>query len=100
MSIVLAQHGLSFATRSRARALVDAELGGAQQRSVTIDASGVFMSPSFIGALLVALVDERKSTSVVVRGASEQAAYITQDLAEKFGFADRVEVEQPALPTT
>ncbi len=100
MSIVLVQHGQSFATRSRARALVDEELGVAQQRSVIIDASGVFMSPSFIGALLVALVDERQSKSVVVRGASEQAAYITQDLAEKFGFADRVEVEQPALPTT
>lgn len=100
MSIVLADHGQTFATRSRASVLVGEQLGNAQRRSVTIDANGVFMSPSFIGALLVALVDERKCTSVVVRGASEQAAHITQDLAAKFGFADRVTVEQAALPTT
>ena len=100
MSIVLAQHGQSFATRSRAHTLLDEELGPAARRSVTIDASGVFMSPSFIGALLVTLVDERKSESVVVCGASEQAAHVTQDLANKFGFADRVKVEQPVLPST
>ena len=98
MSIVLASHGQSFATRSRASALVGEELGAAPQRSVTIDASGVFMSPSFVGALLVALVDERKCESVVIRGASEHAAHITRDLADKFGFADRVEVEQPTVP--
>ena len=98
MSIVLASHGQSFATRSRARALLDEALGAAPQHSVTIDASGVFMSPSFVGALLVALVDERKCASVVLRGGSEHAAYITQDLAKKFGFADRVEVEQPTVP--
>ena len=97
MSIVLARHGQTFATRSRARALLGEELGSAPRRSVTIDASDVFMSPSFIGGLLVALVDERKCASVVVRGASEHAAHITQDLADKFGFADRVEVNQPAL---
>ena len=98
MSIVLARHGQTFATRSRASALVGEELGTGESRSITIDASGVFMSPSFIGALLVVLVDERKCESVVVSGASEHAAHITQDLAAKFGFADRVTIEQPAIP--
>ncbi len=96
MSIVLADHGQTFATRTRARDVLAAELGKAPPRSVTIDADGVYMSPSFIGEVLVVLLDEREDASLVVRGASEHGAHITQDLARKFGFGDRVRVEQPA----
>lgn len=97
MAIVLSRHGHTFATRSRARAVLDAEANSLTGSSITIDASDVSMSPSFIAELLVALVKEGRCDRVFVRGARERPAHITQDLASKFGFADRVRVEQPAV---
>ena len=100
MTIVLSKHGRTFATRLRARSVFGEELASSTTASITIDASDVYMSPGFIAEVLVMLVKERGYERVLVRGAREHPAHVAQDLAEKFGFADRVEVEQPALPTT
>lgn len=99
MNIVLSKHGRTFASRPRAREVFGETLISSSA-SVTIDASDVYMSPSFIAEVLVMLVKERGLERVVVRGAREHPAQVAKNLAEKFGFADRVEVEQPALPTT
>ncbi|MCY3646755.1 MAG: hypothetical protein OXH07_07260 [Chloroflexi bacterium] len=86
-----------FATRGQAHELPKDD--GAT-RTITVDATDVYMSPSFIAELLVTLVEERDYEHVLVRGARQRPAEVAKHLAEKFGFADRVEVEQPALPTT
>ena len=99
MTLVLSDHGRTFASRPRARELIDAELGSNGTASVTIDASNVYMSPSFIAELLVVLIKERGHDRVVVRGAREHPAKVAQHLATKFGYGDRVEVEQPTVPT-
>lgn len=99
MTIVLSKHGRTFASRPRAREIFGEDLTSSGTASVTIDASDVYMSPSFIAEALVMLVKERGFERVVVRGAREHPAEVAKNLAEKFGYADRVEVEQP-LPTT
>ena len=98
MTLVLSDYGSSFATRSRARQVLDGAVGELVGRSVVIDASDVYMSPSFIAELLVVLVEEKGHQRVLVRGAREHPAHVAQDLADKFGYADRVEVEQPTVP--
>ena len=100
MTVVLSTQGRTFASRPRAREVFGGVVASPRTSSVTIDASDVYMSPSFIAEALVILVKERGFRRVVVRGAREHPAQVTQHLAEKFGFASRVEVEQPALPTT
>ena len=97
MTIVLSERGRTFASRPRAREVIDAELGSADTASVAIDASDVYMSPSFIAELLVMLVKERGCERVVIRGAREHPAKVAEHLADKFGYGDRVEVEQPAV---
>lgn len=97
MNIVLSKHGRTFASRPRAREVFDEAFTSSHAASVTIDASDVYMSPSFIAEVLVMLVKERGLKRVVVRGAREHPAQVAQHLAEKFGFADRVEVEQPTV---
>lgn len=97
MTLVLADHGRMFATRGQARELPSGE---DTANTITVDATDVYMSPSFIAELLVTLVEKCQYDHVVVRGARERPAQVTEHLAEKFGFADRVEVEQPAIPTT
>ena len=97
MTIVLADHGRMFATRGQAHELPKDD--GAT-RTITVDATDVYMSPSFIAELLVTLVEEHDYEHVLVRGARQRPAEVAKHLAEKFGFADRVEVELPALPTT
>ena len=97
MTIVLARHGRMFATRGQVRELLGDE---GDTRSITIDASDVYMSPSFIAELLVTLVEERAYEHVLVRGARERPANVAQHLATKFGYGDRVEVEQPTVPTS
>ena len=82
-----------FATRGQARELPCE----GDARTITVDATDVYMSPSFIAELLVTLVEQRQYDHVVVRGARERPAQVAQHLAEKFGFADRVEVEQPTV---
>ncbi len=96
MSIVLSHHGRNFATRSRARDLVST-VRLADQGAITIDASDVYMSPSFIAELLVLLFEQESYERVLVRGAREHPAKVAQHLATKFGYGDRVEVEQPAV---
>lgn len=100
MKIVLSRHGRTFASRTRARELLGAQTGGAARASVTIDASGVYMSPSFIAELLVGLVKERGCKRIVIQGAREHPARVARHLADKFGYGDRVEVEQPAAATS
>ena len=100
MAIVLSDHGRTFATRSRARALLEAEAAELTGTSVTIDARDVSLSPSFIAELLVALLETHRCEAVSIVGARERPAYLAEDLAAKFGYRDRVKVEQPALPTT
>lgn len=99
MTIGLAKHGRTFASRPRAREIFAEDLTPSDSTLVTIDASDVYMSPSFIAETLVILIKERGFERVVVRGAREHPAEVAKNLAEKFGYADRVEVEQP-LPTT
>lgn len=96
MTIILAEHGTMFATRGQAREL---PCDGGDAGTITVDAADVYMSPSFIAELLVTLVEQREYDRVLVRGARERPARVALHLAEKFGYADRVEVEQP-LPTT
>lgn len=98
MTIVLSRHGRTFASRPRAREVLSEDLTSSDVASVTIDASDVYMSPSFIAEVLVMLVKEKGFKRVVVRGAREHPAQVAQSLAEKFGYADRVEVEQPPVP--
>lgn len=100
MTVVLSKQGRTFASRPRAREVFGEAPASPGASAVTIDASDVYMSPSFIAETLVILVKEMGFRRVVVRGAREHPAQVTQHLAEKFGFADRVKVEQPALPTT
>ena len=100
MTIVLSKHGRTFATRLRARSVFGEELASTTTASITIDAHNVFMSPGFIAEVLVMLLKERGCERVIIRGAREHPAKVAQDLAKKFGLSDRVEVEQPALPTT
>ena len=99
MTIVLSKHGRTFATRLRARVVLAEELASSSTASITIDARDVFMSPGFIAEALVILIKERGFERVVVQGAREHPAEVAKNLAEKFGYADRVEVEQP-LPST
>lgn len=98
MTLTLSSHGRMFATRSQARDLLDGETGATDGAPFTVDATDVYMSPSFIGELLVALVEERGCERVRVRGAREHPAKVARHLADAFGFGDRVEVEQPAVP--
>ena len=95
MTIVLADHGRMFATRGQARELPRDDDAA---RTITVDATDVYMSPSFIAELLVTLVEEHKYERVLVQGARERPAKVAQHLAEKFGYGDRVEVEQPTVP--
>lgn len=94
MTIFLANQGRMFATRGQVRELLSDE---SATHTITIDASDVYMSPSFIAELLVTLVEEREYEHVLVRGARERPAQVAQHLASKFGYGDRVEVEQPAV---
>ncbi|MXW25825.1 MAG: hypothetical protein F4Z77_05950 [Dehalococcoidia bacterium] len=97
MTIVLAQHGGSFATRSRAREVLAAEADSIDIACVTVDASNVLLSPSFTAEFLVGLVEDQGCERVVLKGARERPARIAQDLANKFGYSDRLEVEQPTI---
>ena len=98
MKLILSEHGRMFAVRPQARDLVDAETGATAGDSVVVDATDVYMSPSFIAELLVTLVERRGFERVSVQGARERSARVTRHLADAFGFGDRVEVEQPAVP--
>ena len=97
-SIVLSSYGRMFATRGQVGELLGGEADTADAASIMIDASDVYMSPSFIAELLVTLVEEHKYERVLVRGAREHPAKVAQHLATQFGYGDRVEVEQPTVP--
>lgn len=98
MTLTLSNHGRMFATRSQARDLLGGETVVTDGAPFTVDATDVYMSPSFIAELLVTLVDERGCTRVCVRGADERPAKVARHLADAFGFGERVEVEQPTAP--
>ena len=100
MKLILSEHGRMFAVRPQARDLVDAETGATAGASIVVDATDVYMSPSFIAELLVTLVEKRGYERVSVRGAREHPAKVARHLADAFGFGDRVEVEQPAVPAS
>lgn len=89
MKLILSEHGRMFAVRPQAHDLV---------ASVVVDATDVYMSPSFIAELLVTLVERRGFERVSVRGAREHPAKVVRHIADTFGFGDRVEVEQPTVP--
>ena len=96
--LALSNHGRMFVTRSQARDLIGADASVAGSPTFTLDATDVHMGPSFIGEMLVLLVKERGYERVYVRGANERHAKVARHLADAFGFGDRVEVEQPAVP--
>ncbi len=96
--VVLSDHGSVFTTRSLARTVIGTSASVAGGSSFVINASDVYMSPSFIAELLVTLVEKRGYERVCVRGAREHPAKVARHLADAFGFGDRVEVEQPAVP--
>lgn len=96
--VILSDHGSVFTTRSLARTVIGAAAGAAGGSSFVIDASDAHMSPSFIAETLVILMNERGYEQVSVRGARERSAKVARHLADAFGFGDRVEVEQPAVP--
>ena len=73
-SIVLSSYGRMFATRGQVGELLGGEADTADAASIMIDASDVYMSPSFIAELLVTLVEEHKYERVLVRGARERPA--------------------------
>lgn len=98
MQIILSEHGRMFAVRPQVHDLVDAETGAMAGASIVVDATDVYMSPSFIAELLVTLVKKYGCERVCVRGAREHPAKVARHLADAFGFGDRVEVEQPAVP--
>jgi hypothetical protein len=100
LTIVLSTYGRTFASRPHAREVLNAELGPEDTPTITIDASDVYMSPSFIAELLVVLVKERECKRVVLRGAREHPARVAANLTSKLGYADRVEVEQPQVGAT
>ena len=54
LKIILAALGQSFATRERARAIVH-QSAGCDARPISLDISGVFVSPAFLAELLIAL---------------------------------------------
>ena len=77
-TLSLLEHGSTFATRSKAREILDKELGSGESHwtRLIIDASGMFMSSDFISEALVQTVmsEERSVMGLVFRVTSEVIA--------------------------
>jgi hypothetical protein len=97
MEIKLADYGRVFATRERARKIVDdAMAADANGESICIDLSGVSSaSPSFMAELLTRAMVVSMSASII--GASEHLRWLSSSLIQQLGLVGRVRLSDPAL---
>ena len=90
MKIALAALGKSFATRDRARAIVH-QWAGCDARPISLDVSGVDVSPAFLAELLTALT---ATNAVEVTGGDDSRFNLdmAQKLVRQLGLGDLVSV--------
>lgn len=95
MTIVLSRYGRSFATRSRARELVNqvAESSGVR---IIVSCEGVFASPSFLAEFLSLLCE--RFGQVELRGADESLAHVIKRLITQLQLEGRAVVDSATVP--
>ena len=92
MTLKLSSHGTSFATRGRARELMQNVAEGGPE--VHVDLAGAVASPSFLAELLGMLAQQ--FDSVVVTGASDHLADVVKHLARQLDLERQVRLAQVA----